>query len=295
MISTEYKCIVCGSTKHKTIYSGPIRSGVFGKETENSFDVVECNECGLTKLKHFPEVDYDSSSYREDYNETSKIENYIAMHDSEQSPRVSRIGIEKFRNKTVLDYGCGGGAFLDSIKGVANETIAIEPFHGYHKSLNDRGHKVFKYAYEAKKYKSKIDVITSFGVIEHVNNPLEMLIDIFELLSTGGSAFIETDNLDDVLMHFNIPEFNKFYYRTAHYWYFDSNSLSNICKKAGFDKIKKGFRHGFGLSNTFQWLKERKPLGDSQLKFIDPICNDLWRATLEKSGHAELLYFEVEK
>ena len=295
MTLIQKECLNCGSTEFNNIYSGPIRSGVFGKKTKESFDVVKCKRCGLTKLKNFPKVDYDSSSYREDYNNTSEVEKYIQMHDSEQSPRINRIGIEKFRDKIVLDYGCGGGAFLDSIKGVAHQTIAIEPFIGYHESLQKRGHKVFKYAEDAKDYNGKIDIITTFGVIEHVNNPLEMLIDIHSLLSDDGSAFIETDNLNDVLMHFDIPEFNQFYYRTAHFWYFDSNSLLNLCKKAGFDQIKVGFRHEFGLSNTFQWLKERKPLGDSHLKFIDSICNDIWRASLEKSGHAELLYFEVKK
>ena len=187
------------------------------------------------------------------------------------------------------------GAFLDSIKGVARDTVAIEPFIGYHKSLQERGHEVFNYAEDAKKYNGKVDIVITFGVIEHVNDPLPMLNDIYGLLSEHGTAYIETDNLNDVLMHFDIPEFNRFFYRTAHYWYFDSTSLSNLCKKAGFKNVKSGFRHGYDLSNTFQWLKERKPSGVNQLNFIDPICNEVWRASLEKSGMAELLYFEVKK
>ena len=172
----------CESKINTIIYSGPIRSGSVGKETDEPFDVVKCSKCGLTKLKDFPKVDYDSSSYRDDYNDTSKIENYIQMHDSEQSPRLGRIGIEKFRNKIVFDYGCGGGSFLDSIKGVASDTVAIEPFIGYHKSLQESGHEVFKYAKDAKKYNGKVDIITTFGVIEHVNDPLAMLNDIYGLL-----------------------------------------------------------------------------------------------------------------
>ena len=116
MTSNQKECLYCESNKYTKIYSGPIRAGAFGKVTEKSFDVVKCSKCGLTKLKDFPKIDYDSSSYRDDYNDTSEIENYIQMHDCEQSPRIGRIGIEKFRRKIVLDYGCGGGAFLDLIK-----------------------------------------------------------------------------------------------------------------------------------------------------------------------------------
>ena len=102
-------------------------------------------------------------------------------------------------------------------------------------------------------------------------------------------------HLNDVLMHFDIPEFKRFFYRTAHFWYFNADSLNNLCQKAGFSNVKLGFRHRYGLSNTFQWLKERKPTGFRQLSFIDPICNEVWRASLEESGLAELLFFEVTK
>jgi hypothetical protein len=122
-----------------------------------------------------------------------------------------------------------------------------------------------------------------------------MLTDIYDLLSENGIAYIETDNLNDVLMHFDIPEFNRFFYRTAHYWYFDDNSLTNLCHKAGFNNIISGFRHGYDLSNAFKWLKDRKPAGVNQLDFIDSVLDEVWRASLEKSGFAELLYFEVKK
>lgn len=140
------ECLYCGSNKYTVIYSGPIRSGSFGKETKDPFEIVKCNQCGLIRIKDFPQIDYKSSDYRRDYNDSSDIENYIRLHDSEQSPKLGRIGIEKFRNKVVLDFGCGGGSFLDSVKGFANCTIGIEPYVGYHKSLHDRGHEVFRSA-----------------------------------------------------------------------------------------------------------------------------------------------------
>ena len=75
-----------------------------------------------------------------------------------------------------------------------------------------------------------VEIISTFGVIVHIEDPLAMLIDIYNLLSDNGHLYIETDNLNDVLIHLDIPEFNQFFFRTAHYWYFDSTSLSNLCK-----------------------------------------------------------------
>jgi len=77
-----------------------------------------------------------------------------------------------FRDKIVLDYGCGGGAFLDLVSGLSEKTLGIEPFSGYHESLIGRDHEVFSNIESAQlKYKNQVDSIVSFGVLEHVENP----------------------------------------------------------------------------------------------------------------------------
>ena len=110
------KCIVCNGKDFDTIYNGQIRAGSFKKLTSESFSVIKCKSCGIGKLDPFPELDYTSSEYREMYNDTSKDSDYLIMHDKEQTPRISKIGIEMFRNKIVLDFGCGGGYLLASYK-----------------------------------------------------------------------------------------------------------------------------------------------------------------------------------
>ena len=177
--------------KFTILYSGPIRSGSFGKVTKKYFNIIKCNKCGLTKLGDFPKVDYDSAAYREEYNDSSDIDTYIELHDSEQAPRIKRIGIEKFQNKTVLDYGCGGGAFLDLIKGIANHTIAIEPFIGYHQSLKERGHEVFKYAKDAKDYIGKVDIITTFVL------DMSSIVETYFLALSGKSWKFVMPTVDD--------------------------------------------------------------------------------------------------
>ena len=49
-------------------------------------------------------------------------------------------------------------------------------FEGYHSSISKRGHIVFKSADDAlKKYKNEIDLVVSTGVIEHIDNPQNIL------------------------------------------------------------------------------------------------------------------------
>jgi 2-polyprenyl-3-methyl-5-hydroxy-6-metoxy-1,4-benzoquinol methylase len=250
------------------------------------------------RLDHNPnsEVFYQSEEYREAYNNTAAPQDYIDIHDMEQPPRIAHIGIENFRNKNVLDMGCGGGAFLDQIKGIADSTCGIEPFSGYHDSLVSRGHIVYAGSSEAMKDGCKlVDTIVSFGVIEHVDDPFSFLCDAFALLAPGGSMFLETDNLNDILLLLGIQGFEPFFYRTAHLWYFEEKTLKKLAEKAGFRDIKLSFRHNFDLSNALLWAKDGKPTGNNKLDILDPRINNAWREFVINAGFGDLVCLQMTK
>jgi hypothetical protein len=102
-------CNLCESKEYSIVYSGVIRDGVFGTESQNKYKVVKCNGCGLVRLLNNPLTMqyYQSDEYRNAYNETADVNDYIGMHDDEQPPRLEKSGVNMFRNKTVLDFGCG--------------------------------------------------------------------------------------------------------------------------------------------------------------------------------------------
>ena len=289
-------CISCGSTDFNSEYKGKIRSGRWPDLTKETFSIVSCKKCELAFLEPFPEIDYSESDYRKNYNNSDEINTYFITHDQEQTPRINKIGIEKFRRKKILEFGCGGGSFLDAVKGVSEHTVAVEPFKGYHSSLLQRQHEVFSSSEEAlNKYRNKIDIIVSFGVIEHVKDPNQFLQEAYELLVEGGELILETDNKDDFLMNMDLPEFKMFYYRTAHYWYFNEKSLKNLCINSNFRNIEMNYRHGYDLSNVFHWLLDKKPTGLAKTTGISSYSNEAWRLFLEESGQAELLHVTATK
>ena len=102
------KCILCDNTDFEVVYDGVIRSGSPGKLTKENHQIIKCKSCGITKIKGFPKIDYDSGKYRLEYNDSSSISDYYNAHDEEQNERISNIGIQNFRDKIVLDFGCGG-------------------------------------------------------------------------------------------------------------------------------------------------------------------------------------------
>ena len=291
-------CDLCNAQDYEVVYDGVIRDGVVGIKTTIKHKVVKCCGCGLVRLLDNPLTMeyYQSDEYRNAYNETSNSSDYIKMHDNEQPPRLDKIGADFFRDKTVLDYGCGGGAFLDLVSGLSRETLGIEPFSGYHESLIDRGHEMFSNMETAQsKYKDKVDSIVSFCVLEHVQNPQQYLKDACSLLKKSGKMYLETDNIHNILMKFNINSFDEFFYRTAHLYYFEDKTLRKMAEQAGFSDIRISFRHNYDMSNVMLWLRDNKPTGNGKLDFLSNGVDQNWIEFVESSGLADLVCIEMTK
>ena len=61
-------------------------------------------------------MNYETDSYRENYNDSAAVEDYLSTHTPEQELRLKRIGLNRFREKKVLDFGCGAGHLLEFIE-----------------------------------------------------------------------------------------------------------------------------------------------------------------------------------
>jgi 2-polyprenyl-3-methyl-5-hydroxy-6-metoxy-1,4-benzoquinol methylase len=285
------KCF-CKNKNFITIYNGKIRAGAYPLKTKKKNQVIECRLCGIVRLKNFPKLSYKSKEYRNLYNKGLKLENSKKFNNIEQTPGYLNLKIHNFKNKIVLDYGCGFGIFLDNVLKISKKTLAIEPQINLQKYLISKGHEVINEKLE-NNYYNKVDTITSIGVIEHVSNPLKYLEKAFKLLKRGGKIFVCTDNFNDVLMSMKIKEFEEFYYRTAHYWYFTSKSLTSILKQSGFKKISTKFIHKRGFKNFEHWLINKKPLNDNKL--VKNKINNDWIKLLNTSGRSELILISAEK
>ena len=185
------QCKLCNSSDIKITYHGFIRDGKVCSKTPEEVDIYRCEECGAMwhNVGHDLEKYYETIEYRMDLEDTSDIEEFYKSHDFETLDKFKYTGTDCFRHKIVGDIGCGGGAFLDFLSGVAKEIIAIEPSECYREVLMKKGYYTYPYAKDAHQdYANKVDVITSFDVIEHVESPIDFLKDIFVLLKKGGGV-----------------------------------------------------------------------------------------------------------
>lgn len=187
------RCKICDSEDIRIIYKDSIRDGALGHYTAAMIPIYQCGKCGV--IWHEPVLEnlqeyYESQEYRKSLEGTSEEEEFYRLHDHESMDKFKYTGTTVFRNKTILDLGCGCGAFLDFIKGVAAEVVAVEPSETYRNAMVRKGFQTFAYAKDALEggYRGKVDVLMSFDVIEHVDDPKGFLSDTYQLLCPGGAG-----------------------------------------------------------------------------------------------------------
>lgn len=284
------KCIVCGESEHSVEYLGKIRTGSFGKLSEVDHSVLKCNSCGLVSLNTLSDpAFYESDEYRMAYNDTSSVDDYQSRHDPFETQKISLIGLHKIRGMDVADFGCGAGAFLDAVSGVAKNTIAVEPAKIFHDHLTKR-HELYAYGADMVTSGVKVDIATSFDVVEHVEDCIAYLSQIRAALSDNGTLYLMTPNYNEILTQLLPEKFSPFNFRTAHLYYFTSNTITMALKKAGFNNVKVGYTHKFDLSNLLYWFMEGRPTGVGNIQLFDDEFNAFFIKYLERKGAASHLW-----
>ncbi len=288
-------CCICNSKNIEKYYQGEIRVGSFGQSMEGT--VYRCNNCSAQILGiKWADINkfYSSGDYRELLGQTSAQESFFEIHDSLQFERMPILETLLYRGSVVADVGCGGGSMLDLMRGFASTSIAIEPTKTYHKSLKERGHYVYPFTRDAlKKWRGKIDLVTSFSVIEHVENPVEFLSEQRQLLKPSGKMLISTPNIDELMMRVGCTQYKAFNYRLVHLFYFNAESLQKTAEQAGFKNCRILYKHRFNFSNFITWINEGKPSGNNHISSLGFGFDPQWRAILESAGQSDYLYAEL--
>jgi 2-polyprenyl-3-methyl-5-hydroxy-6-metoxy-1,4-benzoquinol methylase len=290
-------CAICGGTAWSLVHSGSIRNGTHISSLEAQ--VCRCNQCGIDRLDErscLTHSAYESGEYRSHLAQDHDTTKHFASHDELARFTLETLWPHSLRRKTVADVGCGGGALLDHIVGVAGLLIAIEPSIPWSESLIKRGYKWYPGSKEAAAdFKGQVDVVLSTQVIEHVENPREFLADIGSLLTTEGFAVISTPNRADVLMELLPNAFPQFFYRSQHRWAFDAESLRKCAIYAGLTVMEIRHVHRYGLANALHWLKDGRPFGRTGMPPLDSTIDRHWQAWLESKGMSDNLYMFVSR
>ena len=166
---------------------------------EDGLTYSKCLSCGMIYCPiEWPDVIL-SSVYQEtiDHEQSRKktqtVEKKLTMvREWEIILRLMAIhGQKSISDLKLVDYGCGWGDFLETVKGpgveaVGFETDRIKAGHAMEKGLTLLG------SVEALKQRAPFDVFVMNAVIEHVQNVRALLNLAVEVLKPGGMLVVST-------------------------------------------------------------------------------------------------------
>jgi 2-polyprenyl-3-methyl-5-hydroxy-6-metoxy-1,4-benzoquinol methylase len=133
------------------------------------------------------------------------------------------VGLERPPGSAaVLDVGCGGGKWLNTLADRGWQTFGIEPSS----KVAFARHREIERVPAAPTF----DLIILSHVLEHVRHPGRMLADCARALKPGAWLFVSVPNLD------GLPQHRDWYYclnGRAHLTAYSSAALQALCARVG--------------------------------------------------------------
>ncbi|MDX1651965.1 MAG: class I SAM-dependent methyltransferase [Brumimicrobium sp.] len=270
------ECLVCQSSRLKPL---PRYSKTF---------LVKCLACGFVFSKKIPDTEelekHYSGYHRNDYLSPITVKRYHEILDK----------MEVFRKTNrIIDVGCGIGYFLDEAKKRGWEVYGTEYTQEAVDICEQKGILMHKGPLNTANYSPEsFDIITSFEVIEHINNPLEEVIRFKEMLRPGGLVYITTPNFDSLLRYRLKEKYNVITY-PEHLSYYTPKTIKRLFKNNGF-KTQEIQTTGISLTRL------RTSLGTTDEGFVAETSSDerlrslteaKWYLRLGKSTANSLLTF----
>ena len=235
MINYKHKavtCVICGGNEFKVLsrldrYNLPLVASV-------------CQGCGLIQAsprlpEEFYKIFYDKY-YRRLHNIDKKIGDLNDYFKWQYSRAIDEFGPITKKNKGyVFDVGCSAGGTLQYFSDCGYKVKGIDLDSRYVNHGVKRGLDITVDTLATVKIENPPNIVILSHVLEHIHEPLDMLIKIRAIMNPSGILYVDVPGANNLLKY--DMDFNKCI-QLAHLYYFTQDTLSKILKRAGFDVIE---------------------------------------------------------
>jgi len=155
---------------------------------------------------------------------------------------LKKLGVTE--SSAILEYGCGAGLFIEALKR-----------HGFSRVF---GYDPYIPAYsDPAILDRRYDVVTSYDVIEHVDDPCDYLLQLVKPLRTHGILVLGTPNADFISLK-PTPYFAIELSQPYHRHIFSEKELLRFGKRSGLEVIATYRRFYFDslvptVNTRFMW------------------------------------------
>ncbi|MHB9052440.1 MAG: class I SAM-dependent methyltransferase [Thermoleophilia bacterium] len=259
-MSAPTSCDLCGGTHHELLFVGHDR--LF--DIEGEFPLVRCQDCGLVFVSPRPSYEEMARFYPQDdydlYNKAAGLKDRSMDELGRlQGPRKGRI--DKFQQQgKLLDIGFGDGSFLYFMKECGWDVAGVDFNEKMVDLVRDElGIEAVAGQLEDAAYPDgAFDVVTLWGVLEHVQSPRQTVEEISRITRDGALLVIYTQNaaapearwLGEDWFIYEVPR---------HLYSFTPDSLAKLLSAAGFCVAETVFETPLYYSQmNWQYFKERR-------------------------------------
>lgn len=237
---SEVSCPVCEKNNYKVVYQDTLgrRAPVFGykwtPEIRKMYRLVRCRECDHAYAS--PRL-VDMYKYYEDVKDDEYLKNVsLRKKTAEKVLSTIKTFVKKGR---LLDVGCATGDFLEVARNIYN-VEGLELSDWAIKLASEKGLKIYKeeLQYRAKTCNDHYDVITMWGVIEHLEFPKREIATVNRLLKIDGIVCFWTGDFNSI--YSKILGKRWLYLLGQHVQFFSWKSLDRLMKDSGFERVHKG-------------------------------------------------------
>jgi SAM-dependent methyltransferase len=255
-------CVGCRGTALREVASGRFDEGVVGRFIAEDpwgehpapflagmpWRLVECERCGLTFHRHV--LDAAWGDRRFDRWMTQEAIQTFEANLPRRDDRVAigsahvahALRIERLTRTLrdgaaarLLDFGCGYGDFLAVCAALGFTAVGVD------RAAAKRTHGSYARVHESLDQAAPVGpfhAITLFEVLEHLDQPLDMLERLRELLVRGGVLVLETPDCTGVRDIRTRDDYAKLH-PLDHINGFTPATLTRIARRAGFEPVAR--------------------------------------------------------
>ena len=296
----SFKCLLCGNLHLNNIIKDGTR--------DSNQQVVQCSKCSLVQLFPLPSVEEDAEYYDKNVHDkmttpTLDVDGIYNkfLYQNENKLRYLEEKLHISRDWKMLDYASGYGFFIQLMNkhgytfdgldiskerlSICHARLAESDYNGHIYSTNLLEEDV------PLELVGKYDLITMFHLLEHLINPVELLVKVQKMLKPNGILVLELPNYANSMMEIS-KEFHDFFFIRDHVAYYTPETVKIPLREAGFTDIMVNGVQIYGLTNHMNWILNKGPQLMSPsyescegMKWIEKI----YRETLENELKSEYM------
>lgn len=188
-------------------------------------NIIQCASCGLVQL----DGEYYVPYYKDVIRSSSVSDSMMDFRKKQFSIFADKYNC---RDKTYVEFGCGGGEYLRIMQSVIKDSFGIENNPKAVLNCRSQGMTIQEGYVEDIKLQKKANIFGCFNFLEHIPQPVEFLKKVRNLISNDAVGLVEVPNFEMMAADGVSTDFSS-----EHLSYFTEATLQTTLTLAGFDVL----------------------------------------------------------